>query len=121
MDWQYQDLLEMCDVDVSTDIIVFADLGLWYGRREGIRVLGPNVKACFRAEKDCDYVTWELNAFNLISTQSHHDGTHYLTYRRMKDNKHTDLIVEKMRRGELTKRDISRYTVSLKHTIERIW
>lgn len=121
LEWYYEDLLATCDVEISKDIIVLADLGLWYGRREGIRVLGSNVKACFLAEKDCEYVSWELDRHNLISVQHHHDGTHYLTYRRMKDNKHTDLLVEKMRRGELTKRDISKYTVTLKHTIERIW
>lgn len=120
LDWQYQDMIETYEHELPTKIIAFADLGFWNGRKFGCKIVGYELKDCFIPEKDCDYVTWELNAFDLISTQNHHDGTHYLTYRRLKDDKYQDLLKHKAYSGKLTKRDITRYTISLKHTIERM-
>lgn len=120
LNWLYEDMKEMYDYDLPTKIIVFADLGFWNGRKFGSKVLNYNLNECFAPEEGCDYVKWELNAFDLISTQVHHDGTHYLTYRRLKDDKYQDLLMRKAYSGELTKRDIARYTISLKHTIERM-
>ena len=120
LDWQYQDMIQTYEHEFSTKIIASADLGFWNGRKFGCKIIGYELKDCFIPERGCDYVTWELNAFNLISAQSHHDGTHYLTYRRLKDDKYQDLLERKAWQGKLTKRDISHYTVSIKHSINKI-
>lgn len=121
LEWLYNDLREMTDHEFPTKIIAFADLGFWNGRKFGSKIIGYNLKDCFSPEKDCDYVKWELDAFDLISSQTHHDGTHYLTYRRLKDNKYEDLLERKAWQGKLTKRDITRYTESIKHSIEKLF
>lgn len=120
LDWQYQDMIQTYEHEFPTKIIAFADLGFWNGRVFGCKIVGYELKDCFIPERGCDYVTWELNAFDLISTQCHHDGTHYITYRRLRDDKHADLLERKARQGKLTKRDITRYTVSIKHSINKL-
>ena len=77
---------EIANLDIKTDdgdIIILADIGLWNGRRSGYRILNRYVSSCLQFEKDCEYAEWYMEDDDLKSRQSHHDGTHYLTYREL--------------------------------------
>ena len=100
------------DIVIPTDIIVFADLGLWNGRRSGYKVLNSrNLKDVL--DVCCgDYIDWFVNENGeMIITDCHHDGTNYYTVRAMRDL--TDAQFEnfsgKLWNG-ITEKDVKRYT-----------
>lgn len=71
------------DIELDHPIVIFADIGLWFGRRRGYRVIGSNISDCLNFEKDCDYAEWYVEDGDLKSRQSHHDGTNLLVYREL--------------------------------------
>ena len=61
---------------------IYADLGLWDGRHQGIKRIGAYLRNIFTS--DCDYVTWYIERGNVKCTAAHHDGTNVYTYRMLK-------------------------------------
>jgi len=57
---------ERCNLDKEVDgvIVVFGDLGLWRGRRQGFQILGSNVADILKSE--CDDAEWYGDGYNLI-------------------------------------------------------
>ena len=66
-------------------IVVIADLGLWYGRRNGFKVLKSTNLADVLQGYD-DYMEWYVEDGELKGTGIHHDGTNYYTYRLLDDD-----------------------------------
>ena len=88
-DW-LEDERENLDVDVGGTIVVFADLGLWYGRRSGYKILdGTRLSGVLRSWGD-DYMEWYVEDGELKCCGAHHDGTNYYTYRVLKDQELLD-------------------------------
>ena len=57
-------------------IMVFADLGLWYGRRQGYQILGSNIADILHSQ--CDEVEWYGDGYNIRGRMIHHDGTNHV-------------------------------------------
>ena len=111
--------------ELNENIIVIADIGLWHGRRIGYKEIGNNVADCLNFESDCEYAEWYIDSKkNLRSSQSHHDGTHYLLYRVWKDNL-TERMKDHFRNliytGKVKSRDISRYTKRLGDYVSAVY
>lgn len=66
------------DVQLSQPIIVIADLGLWYGRKSGYRVIDSgNIKDCLYS--NTDYTEWYVDKYgDLRADAAHHDGTNII-------------------------------------------
>lgn len=49
---------ERCNLNKSVEgvIVVFGDLGLWYGRRQGYQILGNNIANILYSQ--CEIVEW---------------------------------------------------------------
>lgn len=97
------------------DIIVLANIGLWNGRKIGYRELhSNNIADCLCFEKDCEYAEWYVDQYdNLKSTQSHHDGTHYLLYRAWKkdvSDEQKENVLDGLYNGTISQRTLRRYT-----------
>ena len=73
------------DKELGNNIVVFADLGLWVGRRPAYMILkSTNLNAIF--SNVCgDYTTWYVEGEDIKCKDSHHDGTNHYTYRVLKD------------------------------------
>ena len=73
------------DRQLSTPIIVCADLGLWNGRKSGYRMIGSgNIKDCL--DSGFDDVEWYVDRLgDLRSTAVHHDGRNHYLYRAVKE------------------------------------
>jgi len=70
--------------ELHRPIVVFADLGLWYGRRSAYKFLkGTNLNNCLGGTCG-DYITWYTEDGELMCKDIHHDGTNYYTYRVLK-------------------------------------
>lgn len=114
------------DINVGDEILVIADIGLWYGRRMGYQIIeSGNISDCLYASKDCDYNEWYVDRDGEFrSTQSHHDGTHYLTYRKWKDGTNEDdrdKLLDKIYHGFATREDIYAVTDKLGADIGKVY
>lgn len=119
---------EICNLDISTEgrIIEIADVGLWNGRRTGYNLLNEyNIKACLNFKSGCEYAEWWIDeADDLRSKQTHHDSHHEILYREIRSNMSSDQIDNfcwKIYNGQVTRRDINRYTVSLGERIRKVY
>lgn len=112
------------DIQMSQPILVIADLGLWYGRRDGYKeIKSGNIKDCLYA--DADYAEWYVDERgDLCCTAIHHDGTNYYTYRAFKDEV-SDIqrinLMNKIYNGTATRRDITRVTRRLGDDIAKVY
>lgn len=119
---------ERCNLNIPTEgrIIEIADIGLWNGRRTAYKLLDShNINACLEFEKDCDFAEWYVDRYNdLRSSQTHHDGSHFIRYREVKPtttSDQLDVLCWKIYNGKATARDIIRYTRSLGKRIKQIY
>ena len=117
---------ERINLNIKTDgeIIVIADLGLWFGRRQGYKTIGNNVSNCLYMSRDCLEAKWYCDAYNLLGVEGHHDGTNYYTYRERKPNiseSAWETFLDKLYNGTATNKDISRYTKSLLPYIKEVY
>ena len=113
MEWE--ELKIDLNIEVDNNIVVIADLGLWNGRVTGYKFLGSNIADCFYTE--CARAKWYVGSYDFHSTHSHHDGTNFLTYRVVKNGVDKDIIAKKILNGTWTKKDMTKYTKSLKKAI----
>lgn len=113
---------ERMNLDVTTDgrILVVADLGLWYGRRQGYRILDGNVKNILSA--DVDYVEWYSDGYNIKATAAHHDGTNYYEYRVIREDRNIQNLLDAIDNGEeITRKKLNYYTRSLEPYVRRVY
>ena len=113
---------ERMNLDVPTDgrILVVADLGLWYGRRQGYRILDGNVKNILSA--DVDYVEWYSDGYNIKATAAHHDGTNYYEYRVIREDRNIQNLLDAIYNGEeITRKKLNYYTRSLEPYVRRVY
>lgn len=92
-------------------IMVFADLGLWYGRRQGYQILGSNIADILHSQ--CDEAEWYGDGYNIRGRVIHHDGTNYVLYRIAKDRDEAERIAAKIYSGEIDEEGFRRRTRSL--------
>lgn len=113
---------ERMNLDVTTDgrILVVADLGLWYGRRQGYRILDGNVKNILSA--DVDYAEWYSDGYNIKATAAHHDGTNYYEYRVIREDRNIQNLLDAIYNGEeITRKKLNYYTRSLEPYVRRVY
>lgn len=104
------------DLDITTDfsIVAIADIGRWNGRSRGYRLLGNNVKEILKVYED--FNEYYSDGKDIRAELSHHDGTHYILFRELKDitPRQTYNFLQKLTSDkELTKQQLERYTSSL--------
>ena len=58
---------ERCNLNKQVDgvIVVFGDLGLWHGRRQGYQILGSNIADILKSS--CEYAEWYGDGYNIRS------------------------------------------------------
>lgn len=121
-DW-YLNEFENLDKELQGRVIAIANLGLWNGRRKSYKIMNSNLNSVLNA---CggDYLKVYADRYDVKSVAVHHDGVNYITYRMFKPNLsevQIDNFLNKLASGDFTKKDISRYTSSLKSQINQIY
>lgn len=104
---------ERCNLNKEVDgiIIVFGDLGLWNGRKQGYQILGSNIADILKSQ--CDDAEWYGDGYNIRGRMDHHDGTNYALYRIAKDRDDAERIAEKIYNREIDEQGFRRRTRSL--------
>jgi len=102
------------NIEIGEEIVVIADLGLWYGRRQGYKLLHKtNIADCLTGTcGDC--VTWYVDGLgDLMCKDVHHDGTNIYMYRAWKPEityAQRSFFMQKIAIGKATRKDITKYT-----------
>jgi hypothetical protein len=111
---------ENLNVSVDGRIIVIADLGLWYGRRQGFKLLGSRISDIL--SDDSDYIEWYGDGHNIKAIASHHDGTNYYEYRVVREDRNIENLLVAIQMGEkITRKKLNYYTKSLYKDIAKIY
>lgn len=109
---------------VYDEIIVIGNLGLWYGRRSGYKIINSG-KVIDCLYSDDDYVTWYVDRYNNFRCDGiHHDGTNYYLYRAWRDgisDEQKENFLDKIYSGKVTSKDITRYTKSIGVDIKKVY
>ena len=122
-DYLNDERANLCVV-LPNPIICIADLGLWYGRCMGYKLLeSHNISDCL-CDTECDFCEWYVDCYNdLRFTGVHHDGTNHYIYRELRDlsDKQMENFLDKLHTGRLTRRDIRRYTTSVGVHVNKVY
>lgn len=105
---------EHMNLDIVTEgrILAIADLGLWNGRRQGYKILGCNVNNIFDIRED--YSEYYGDGHNIKATCVHHDGTNYIEYRVIREDRNIYNLINDILYGkEITRKQLNYYTKSL--------
>ena len=103
-------------------ILAIADMGLWYGRRTGYKILGNNLNEVLTCGIGCDEKEIYCDGFNVLATGYHHDGRNYVEFREIREDRNIDNLLNKLYNNEeVTRREINYYTRSLKPYVKEIY
>jgi hypothetical protein len=119
----FDDEIGNLDMELDGRIIAIADLGLWDGRKTGYKIGGTNLKEIMTmGNKDCDYVKVYSDSHNIKKQSSHHDGTNYLLFRMIRENRNINNLLDKLYDGKIvTKSMLNYYTKSLVSDVNEIF
>lgn len=111
------------NIKLNGMIVVIADLGLWYGRRKGYKLItSGNIKDCL--SDDCDYITWYCDRYNFRAVAGHHDGINRYLYRELREGLtfiQRENFLYKLVNNEANERMIRRYTKSIRPEIAKVY
>ena len=112
------------NVQLSTPILVCADLGLWNGRKSGYRMIDSgNIRDCLSS--GFDDVEWFVDKKgDLRSTAVHHDGRNHYLYRAVKEHVpdwQVERLQNKLYEGTASEADIDRVTRRLGEEIASVY
>lgn len=104
------------DIELPGQIIVIGRLGLWFGTRQGYKLLhSSNVKdilySLCRGESTCHYFS---DGYDICATEAHHDGTNFYTYRYIRPDVDIDPFLNLVASGApIASSIMKKYTGSL--------
>ena len=111
------------DIEIGAQIILIADLGLWFGRRQSSKILGTNLNAIFRFLPSdgnvCFYADRESG--DIVCRSTHHDGTNYFRYRKVNPGQSIEDLVDLLYSQCATEADIQKYTTSILPEVAKVY
>lgn len=113
---------EHMNLDIWTDgrILAIVDAGLWNGRVQGYRILGEKVSEIFRINED--YNEYYSDGYNIKATCTHHDGTNYIEYRVIREDRNIQNLLCDIYDGkEITRQELNYYTKSLLPYVAKVY
>lgn len=110
------------DLAIKTEgrLIGIADIGRWNGRFTGYAIYGKNIRYILTTE--CEYAEWYSDGKNIKGKMQHHDGTNYVEYREIREEKNIDNLLEKLYNQEpITRAQINYYTKSIAPYVHKVY
>ena len=113
------------DKELDTEVVVFAKIGLWDGIRVAFkRLKSNNLNSFLKSFMDGDR-RFYYDGYNICGSETHHDGTNYYTFRRMKPGKSAEILESKFCSGIITETNVKfymhRYTQSIAEPVKKIY
>ena len=113
---------EHANLDKPTEgrILAIADLGLWNGRKQGYKILDETVNSIFDISED--YNEYYSDGYNIKATCVHHDGTNYIEYRVIREDRNIHNLLADIYDGkEITRKQLNYYTKSLHPYVAKVY
>lgn len=107
--------------ELDNYVVAFAELGLWDGKKSGFKVLSTNLNSIFNVRQD--FNTYYADAYNIRASCSHHDGTNFILYRKLKKGINvSDFEVYMYKNNyKLSSQQLSKYTESLLPYVKTVY
>ena len=103
-------------------ILAIANMGLWNGRRTGYKILGNNLNEVISCGIGCDDKEIYCDGFNVLAKGYHHDGTNYVEFREIREDRNIDTLLDKIYNNEeVTRKEINYYTRSLRPYVKQVY
>lgn len=122
IDWNFDDELNNLNVETEGDIIAVANMGLWYGKRTGYKLLSRrnlNEIMCCGNE---DYNHLYYDGFNVYKEAIHHDGTNHIMFREVRPDVNIEKLCDMIYNNEVISRaTLNKYTRSLRRYVKKIY
>ena len=108
------------DIQLDDDIIAIADLGLWNGRVSGYKLLSNNLNEVLNVHGDTIEIYAENR--NIRARASHHDGTNYILFRKIRNDRDIDKLLDRIYEGKpISSSLLNYYTESLYPEIKEVY
>lgn len=108
------------DYELDNDILAIADLGLWNGRTSGYKILSDNLNNILNVNGDVIEVYAENG--NIRAKATHHDGTNYILFRKIRDDRDIDKLLDRLYEGKpVSPSLLNYYTESLYPQVGEIY
>ena len=108
------------NIEVDGVIVCFASLGLWNGRVNGAKVVGTNVRDILY-DRNCDYLTWYCDLYNVRCDAVHHDGRNHYLYRVAKDRETAERLVNKIAYEDMSEEQFRKATKPLRPYVSKVY
>lgn len=103
-------------------ILCIADMGLWNGRRSGYKILGNNLNEVLTCGIGCDEKEVYCDGFNVKAKGYHHDGTNYVEFREIREDRNIENLTDKLYSGmPVSRKEINYYTKSLLPHVKQVY
>lgn len=103
-------------------VLAIADLGLWNGRRTGYKILGDDLSGILSCGIGCDEVQVYADRYNVYAKGYHHDGTNFVEFRELREDRNYDNLLCKLYNQEPVSRQmVNYYTKSLRPYLKEIY
>ena len=122
IDMNFNDETSNLDKKLNGRILAIADMGLWNGRRTGYKILGNNLNEVLTCGIGCDDKEIYCDGFNVKAKGYHHDGTNYVEFREIREDRNIENLTDKLYSGmPVTRKEINYYTKSLLPHVKQIY
>ena len=108
------------DKEVNGVIVAFADLGLWDGHHNGIKIVGTNVSDIL-TDFGGDMNTWFADRYNVRCVSRHHDGTNQILFRYVDDMDKARRLERRFMTEDMTEDKFVRATKTLVHHVNAVY
>ena len=120
----YEDEHYNLNKELNGRVIAIAwQTGRWNYKGTGYKILSNNLKDVLQPlGNSIDYMNIYADQYNIKSKQYHHDGTHHVEYRELREDTNYDLLLDKLYMNEPVSREmIRKYTKSLRPYVKQIY
>lgn len=108
------------DYELDNDILAIADLGLWNGRTSGYQILSDNLNNILNVSGDIIEVYAENG--NIRAKASHHDGTNYILFRKIRNDRDIEKLLDRIYEGKpVSPSLLNYYTESLYPEVQEVY
>lgn len=130
LNWMHETNADYLDDEIANlnkrldgRILAIGDLGLWYGRRNGYKILGNNLNEIFNInESGFDVAEFYSDGHDILGRECHHDGTNYFTFRMIREDRNVDNLLDAIYSGEeISKQKLNYYTKSIHEDVANIY
>ena len=115
---------EECNLNKRLDgrILAMANMGLWYGRRSGYKILGHNLNEVLTSSIGCDEKEVYFDGYNIKAEGYHHDGRNFVEFRELRNDRNYDKLLDKIYMNKpISRSELNYYTKPLGKYIKEIY